>query len=118
VVSASAGSTEITDAFAECELCATSPRARTLRSCIEAVHAFQGDTVGEGTFAGETFPLPRGSGFPPGAATSGEVAAMAMYASDAVAAVRKIEPAGEVLRAMADEAERLLRARAQELLSG
>jgi nitronate monooxygenase len=37
VVSAAAGSTEITDAFSVCPLCATEPRARVLRSCIDAV---------------------------------------------------------------------------------
>jgi nitronate monooxygenase len=111
VINAQAGSTEITDAFAVCELCATSPRARILRSSIDAVKAHQGDTVGEGTFAGETFPVVRGSGFPPGATATGDISAMAMYASDAVAAVHQIEPAADVLRSIVDEAERLLRER-------
>src|SRR5215469_12563245 len=34
VASAAAGSTEITGAFSVCPLCATSPRARVLRSCV------------------------------------------------------------------------------------
>lgn len=43
VVDAAAAATGISDAFALCPLRATSPRARVLRSCIEAVHALAGD---------------------------------------------------------------------------
>lgn len=111
VVAASAGSTEITDAFAVCPLCATRPRARILRSCIEAVHAFNGDVVGHAVIGGESVPVERGSGLPPGASCTGDVSAMAMYASDAVAAVHKIEPAAKVIEEMSAVAEDLLRRR-------
>ena len=46
VLEARAGSTEITSAFAQCALCATSPRARVLRSCVGVLAAFSGATVG------------------------------------------------------------------------
>jgi len=43
IVDAAADSTEITDAFAVCPLCATVPRARVLRSCIDALHHLDTD---------------------------------------------------------------------------
>jgi nitronate monooxygenase len=97
VVDAGAGDTEITDAFAVCPLCATSPRARVLRRSIDAVHAADGEHVGEATWAGQTAPVPRGSGMPPGATATGHVEAMAMYAGESSAAVHAIVPAADVV---------------------
>ena len=37
MTNAAAGSTEITGAFSVCPLCATSPRARVLTSCVGAL---------------------------------------------------------------------------------
>lgn len=97
VVEASAGSTEITDAFAVCPLCATRPRARVLRRCVDALNGFSGDVVGEATIAGQPLSLPRGSGMPPGATSTGQVSAMAMYASDSVACIHEVAPAAQVI---------------------
>jgi len=97
VVDASAGSTDITDAFAACPLCATSPRARVLRTAIDAVRSDGGEVVGEALMAGEKMPVPRGSGMPPGVDTTGELGAMAMYAGESVAAVRDVVPAAAVI---------------------
>jgi nitronate monooxygenase len=108
VIGARAGSTEITDAFAVCALCATSPRARVLRSCITALAAFSDPTVGEASVAGRVVSLPRGSGLTPGESATGCVAAMAMYASDAVSAVVAIEPVAHVIEGLCVEAERQL----------
>ena len=89
--------TEITDAFAVCPLCATSPRARVLRRAIDAVHGGDSETVGEMIVAGKTVPVPRGFGATPDAQTTGDIAAMAMYAGESVAAVRDIVPAAQVI---------------------
>jgi nitronate monooxygenase len=97
VVDAAAAATDISDAFAVCPLCATSPRARVLRSCIEAVHALAGEVAGETILAGERVPVPKGSGMPPGAAATGIIEAMAMYASNSVESVRSIQPAADVV---------------------
>jgi nitronate monooxygenase len=110
VVEASAGSTEITAAFAACALCATSPRARVLRDCIAALEVFGDDNVGEAVVAGQTVSLPRGSGHTPGESFTGCIAAMPMYASDAVAAVEEIESAALVVARLCAEAERQLAA--------
>jgi nitronate monooxygenase len=97
VVDAGAGSTEITDAFAVCPLCATSPRTRVLRSCVEALAALPDEVVGEGTIGDHTMALPRGFGLPPGATVTGHVEAMPMYAGESVASVHDIRPVAAVI---------------------
>jgi len=108
VVDATAGSTAISDAFAICPLCATSPRPRLLRRSISAVRGFEDDVVGEVTIGGTTVPVARGSGQPPLASSTGAIDAMAMYAGESVAAIHEIAPAAEVIDVMCKEAERLL----------
>lgn len=108
VLEARAGSTEITSAFAQCALCATSPRARVLRSCVGVLAAFSGATVGAVREAGETVPLPRGSGRTPGESFTGCVAAMPMYASDAVESVITTEAAGHVVAPLCSGAQHQL----------
>lgn len=98
VAAAAVGSTEITDAFSVCPLCASVPRARVLRSCIHAVRGLPGETVGETTAGGQRIALPKGHGLPPGAAASGHIDAMAMYAGESAAAITAIEPAAHVIQ--------------------
>jgi nitronate monooxygenase len=98
VADAAAGATEITDAFSVCPLCATVPRARVLRSCVHALRDLADDTVGETTVGGQRIALPKGHGLPPGAAATGHVAAMAMYAGESAAAVPAVEPVAQVLQ--------------------
>lgn len=98
VADAVAGATEITGAFSVCPLCATVPRARVLRSCIHALRDVAGDTVGETTLGGQLVSLPKGHGLPPGAAATGHIDAMAMYAGESAATVPAIEPAATVIQ--------------------
>jgi nitronate monooxygenase len=98
-------STEITDAFAECPMCATLPRARALRSAIAAVEAVEGETVGS---AGDQ-PLPPRAGMPPHKDVHGQIHAMALYAGSGVEHVTAVRPAADVVRELAEGAERLLR---------
>jgi nitronate monooxygenase len=110
VVAAGPDTTEITDAFAVCPLCATRPRARVLRSAIAAVNALVGETVGTlRTPSGDT-PLPVRAGLPPGRAVQGEVGAMALYAGQGTHLVTSVEPVEVVVRELAEGAEALLRA--------
>ena len=97
ILDAGLGDTDITDAFAVCPLCATSPRVRVLRRCIDAVHAFGSDIVGEAMMAGQQVQLPKGSGLPPGASATGHIEAMAMYASDSADSARAIQTAADVV---------------------
>ena len=98
VADAGPDSTEITDAFPICPLCATVPRARVLRSCIHALRCLPGDTAGETILGGQRITVPRGHGLPPGPAATGHVEAMAMYAGESSAAIPAIEPAAQVIR--------------------
>lgn len=97
VVESGAGSTKITDAFSVCPLCATRPRARVLRSCIDAKEEVQGDTVGETVLGGQRIELPKGHGLPPGSAATGRVDAMAMYAGESVADIDDIVPVKQII---------------------
>lgn len=97
LVDAQPGHTEISDAFSLCPLCATSPRARFLSSAVAAVRAFEGDTVGEVVLGGRTIRVQPGLGLPPGPTCTGAIEAMALYASDAVHAVKAVVPAAAVI---------------------
>jgi nitronate monooxygenase len=98
VVDATGDATEITDAFCVCPLCATVPRARVLRACIDALRDFPGDTVGEATVGGERISLPKGHGIPPGSGATGHIEAMPLYAGESAAAVRAVEPVAAVIQ--------------------
>jgi nitronate monooxygenase len=98
IAGAAAGSTEITGAFAVCPLCATSPRARVLRSCIHELRDLTDDTAGETTVSGQRITLPKGHGLPPGTAATGHIGAMAMYAGESAAAVPTVEPVAQVIQ--------------------
>ena len=83
---------------------------RLLRSCVAAAEAFPGDVVGEvPSLDGTRKPLPR---FAPEAinrGTTGTIAAMPLWAGESVGGVRRVQPAAEIVRELAVEAERLLR---------
>jgi NAD(P)H-dependent flavin oxidoreductase YrpB (nitropropane dioxygenase family) len=82
---------------------------RVLRSCVKAVECFTGDMVGQGARGGATYPVPRFAPPSPNRATVGDIAAMALYAGESVDAVRRIQPAAEIVRELSEGAERLLR---------
>jgi nitronate monooxygenase len=95
VVDAAGDSTVITDAFADCPLCATSPRARVLRAAVERLAELDDDAVA--TMGPTRVPVPRGSGLPPVTGAEGHLDAMAMYAGAGVGAVTDVRPATEVV---------------------
>ena len=105
VADAAAGSTEITGAFSVCPLCATSPRARVLRSCVDALRDLDDETVGETRAGGQRITLPRGHGLPPGTAATGHIDAMAMYAGESAAAISAVEPVAQVIQSWCAAAE-------------
>src|SRR5262249_4887206 len=82
---------------------------RVLRSAVAASEAFPGEVVGEMELFGVRQPIPR-SGVPcPTRGTTGETAAMALYAGESVGAVRGVKPAADIVRELIDGAEHLLR---------
>lgn len=82
---------------------------RVLRSAVEAALAFDGDVVGETSHGGQRVPLPRLAVPGPTRATTGAIAAMALYAGQSVGAVRRSAPAASIVASLVEEAERLLR---------
>ncbi len=83
---------------------------RVLRSCVDAANSFSGAMVGEGAIGGSKYPVPRFAPPTPNRATVGEISAMALYAGHSVDAVRRVQPAAEIVRELSEGAERLLRA--------
>ncbi len=83
---------------------------RVLRSCVDAGQAFAGDIVAEMSLGARRIPVPRLSVPSPARDATGTVAAMALYAGESVEAVRQVQPAGQVVRELAEGAERLLHA--------
>lgn len=112
VVAARSGQSAVTGTFSVgCPLCAGSARHRVLRSCIDAADAADDGVVGETTIGGRRVVVSKGSPLSPAASTTGNLGAMALYASDAAAAVDTVRPAGDVVRGLCDGAASLLAAR-------
>jgi nitronate monooxygenase len=106
VVEADGDSTVVTDAFADCPLCATSPTPRVLRVAVERAAELTDEVVGTAAIGGTRIPVARGSGFPPIAGVEGRVEAMAMYAGTGLGAVTCIRPAADVVAELAAELAR------------
>ena len=84
---------------------------RVLRACVEAAGAFEGAVVGEAAsiYTGERSALRR---FQIGVihrGVSGAIAAMPQWAGESVGGVTRVQPAAEIVRELAEEAERRLR---------
>ena len=110
ILAAGANSTRITDAFDDCPLCASSPRARVLVSAIDAVEALDDEVVGSMPSADGELPVPRRSWIPPTREMSGHIDAMCMYAGESVALVNTVVPASDLVRSLTEGAEALLKA--------
>jgi nitronate monooxygenase len=82
---------------------------RVLRSSVEAATALHDDIAGELVMGNHRMPLPRWAVPPPTRLTTGHIAAMPMYAGESVSAVRSSQPAGAIVKELADEAVRHLR---------
>ena len=74
---------------------------RVLRSCVEAAEKSGDEILGQTKLGGMTMPVPRFSPSPPTRATTGRIEAMALYAGQGVGSVKKVEPAGDIVRELA-----------------
>jgi NAD(P)H-dependent flavin oxidoreductase YrpB (nitropropane dioxygenase family) len=81
---------------------------RVLRSCIEAAQALSDDTVGQTVIGDSTLTLTRFMTPAPTRWSTGKIEAMAHYAGQSVGAVERIQPAAEIVRELAEGAEKLL----------
>jgi NAD(P)H-dependent flavin oxidoreductase YrpB (nitropropane dioxygenase family) len=70
---------------------------RVLVSCVAQASRGEGEPVGKTTLGGITFPVTRWSVISPNAHTTGDIAAMALYAGQGVGAIDRIAFAGEVV---------------------
>lgn len=81
---------------------------RVLRRSVEAAKRLEGDSPGEVMAFGERRPLPKFAVVPPTADATGEIEAFAMYAGTSVGSIHAVEPAGDVVARLAEQAEALL----------
>jgi NAD(P)H-dependent flavin oxidoreductase YrpB (nitropropane dioxygenase family) len=81
---------------------------RALVSSIARAQALSCDTVGEVTIAGTTMPIPRLAPIAPTRTTTGEIDAMSLYAGTSVDAVRRVQPAADVVHELMAGAEEIL----------
>jgi nitronate monooxygenase len=79
-----------------------------LRSAVEAAQALTTETVGEWHQPDGVRPVPHFAGTPPNRQIVGNIRAMAMYAGQSVGDVKRIQPAGEIVRELVEGAEKLL----------
>jgi nitronate monooxygenase len=113
IVAASGSDTVLTDSYRVMWPSAQA-NARVLRSAIERANSLPEDVpVGKMTMGPMTVDIPRFGIPPPTVTAEGEVAAMALYAGESVASIDAVEPAGELVRRIAADAEFHLRAPAQ-----
>ncbi|MBF6557882.1 MAG: nitronate monooxygenase [Acidimicrobiales bacterium] len=84
---------------------------RVLRSAVEASLAYPGDVVGEVLLGESRTAIPKYSALCPTRTTIGEIAAMALYAGESVGAVKREQPAAEIVRQLVEGAEALLGSR-------
>ena len=84
---------------------------RLLRSCIEAAADVPEEVVGEGenVLTGKRFPVYRFDTNGVGRGFTGEIAAMSLWAGESVGRVTGPQPAADIVRELAGEAEALLR---------
>jgi nitronate monooxygenase len=84
---------------------------RVLRSAVAAAQAQREEVVGTLPTPGGPVPIPRLGVISPTRETSGSIEAMSLYAGEGVGALRRLEPAADIVRAIATGAEALLASR-------
>ncbi len=84
---------------------------RCLRASVEAALASTDEIIAEGVdeVTGETFQIRRLHSTSPRKSMRGNIAALPHWAGESVGAAKRVQPAAEIVRELADEAERALR---------
>jgi NAD(P)H-dependent flavin oxidoreductase YrpB (nitropropane dioxygenase family) len=82
---------------------------RVLRSCVVAAQALPEGTIGQTVSGDTTLAISRFTTPAPTRWSTGQIEAMAMYAGESVGAVRGVQRAAEIVRELAEGAEKFLR---------
>jgi nitronate monooxygenase len=84
---------------------------RVLRSSFDAAHASTSAVLGESDsyYTDARYPVERFDSMTATAGTTGDIEAMSLWAGEAVSNLTRVQPAGDILREIVEEAERLLR---------
>ena len=106
IIKSRAEDTVVTETFS-----ATWPHAphRVLRACVEAANSSQRSTVAEMQVNGSKLSIPRFGSPAPTKDTVGAIEAMALYAGQSVTAVTSIESAAQIVKELAEGAQKLLK---------
>lgn len=94
-------------------------RARVLRNRVveewagreDELQPPSGETIGQTVFGGQPYAMPKFSAALPTPDTSGDFEEMCLVAGEGAGLVREVKGAGEIVREMMEEAERLIRRR-------
>ena len=97
LIEAAAGDTMLTEVFS---LGWPNAPHRVLRSCVAAAEVASSEIVGTVSADGSEWPVPRFSTIPPTKDAAGNIDAMALYAGFSVDAVKRRQPAAEIVAEM------------------
>jgi NAD(P)H-dependent flavin oxidoreductase YrpB (nitropropane dioxygenase family) len=111
LIAATAQDTVVTDAFSVGWPAGWPQAIRVLKACVAEADAFRGDVVAEQHLGDQRMPVPRFGPRVPTKSTNGTIGAMSLAAGESVGAAQRIQPAGDIVRELADGAEALLRER-------
>jgi len=64
--------------------------------------------IGETVIGGQPMPVLRFMGFPPNCDAKGDIDSMALLAGEGVGLVREVKPAGQIVRALVEEAQQII----------
>jgi len=107
LIAAGAEDTVLTTLFeVDCPMCPATHRV--VRSALELAEVLPDRPLGEMEVSGSHYPIPRFFGFPPTRQMTGRITAMACYAGQSVAAIHRVQPAGEIVAQLASGTETLL----------
>jgi nitronate monooxygenase len=107
LIAAGAEDTVLTTLFeVDCPMCPATHRV--VRSALELAGDLADRPLGEMEVSGSHYPIPRFFGFPPTRQMTGRITAMACYAGQSVAAIHRVQPAGEIVAELVSGIENLL----------
>ena len=113
LISTGAEDTVLTTRFeVDCPMCPATHRV--IRSALELAEHLPDRPIGEIEVSGSHYQIQRFFGFPPTRQMTGKIAAMACYAGQSVAAIHKVQPAGEIVAQLVSGTEILLERHVQK----